>query len=81
VSIFQAAKPAQAFKARCRAGGAPSIHFSEESGGLEPQRVYAHPLSGRSLRPRQVHSPRTALPPGVNKREMAEDGELESQRR
>ena len=35
VSVFQAAKPARAFKARCRAGGAPSI---EERGGADPHR-------------------------------------------
>jgi hypothetical protein len=45
------------FKACCRAGGASSTDFSEESGGLEPQRLYARPLSGRRLHPRQVHSP------------------------
>lgn len=72
VSIFQAAKPARAFKARCRAGGAPSIYFSEESGGLEPQRVHAHPLSGRSLRPWQVHSPRASCSPA--RCEQAGDG-------
>ena len=44
VSIFQAAKPARAFKARCRAGGAPSI---EERGGADPHRERGQPLSGR----------------------------------
>ena len=36
------------FKARCRAGGAPS---REESGGHDPQRSPARPFSGRGLPP------------------------------
>ncbi len=43
------------FKARCRAGG---THSMEESGGPAPHRPSGHPLSGRGLRPWQVHSPR-----------------------
>ena len=57
--------PVRVFKARCRTGGTPPM---EESGGLDPQRSHAQPLSGRRLRPWQVHSP------------CAEDGEFESQR-
>ena len=38
VSSPTAAKPSRVFKARCRAGGAPSIGFHEESGRLELQR-------------------------------------------
>ena len=38
----------------------------EESGGPDPQRLCAHPLSRRGLRPWQVHSP------------WAEDGVLET---
>jgi hypothetical protein len=63
---------------------APAAHlpwFSEESGGLEPQRLYAQPLSGRRPRPWRVHSPlETALLPDVNRQEMEEDGRLERQR-
>jgi hypothetical protein len=36
--------PSRVFKARCRAGGAPSI---EERGGPDPHRCHGHPLSGR----------------------------------
>jgi hypothetical protein len=54
VSSLQAVKPARVFKARCRAGGAPS---RAESGELESQRLRAHPRSKRSPRPWRVHSP------------------------
>lgn len=64
------------FKASCRAGGAPS---REEGGGHDPQRLYAQPLSKRSPPPGgfTLHVGSRA---GVNRREMAEDGEIESQR-
>jgi hypothetical protein len=48
VSIFQAAKPARVFKARCRAG-APSM---AEDGAHDAQRLSgAHTASNRSRRP------------------------------
>jgi hypothetical protein len=59
VSIFQAAKPARVFKARCRAGGAPS---NEESGGPDPQRANVQRLSGQRPRPWRVHSPWSSSP-------------------
>ena len=56
----------------------PAARLPEESGGPDPQRSPAHPFSGRGLPPGrftlQVGSPARC------EREMAEDGELESQR-
>jgi hypothetical protein len=64
------------FKARCRAGGAPSI---EESGGLEPQRE--RPAAFETAPATLAGSlSKSALPPDANGREMAEARELESQR-
>ena len=74
VSSPTAAKPSRVFKARCRAGGAPS---RAESGELESQRVSAHPRSKRSPQPWRVLVPETAPRPGVNRQGMAEDGEFE----
>jgi hypothetical protein len=68
--------PSRVFKARCRAGGAPS---RAESGELESQRSRAHPRSKRSPQPWRVHSP-SSSPAGVNRPGMEEDGRLERQR-
>jgi hypothetical protein len=76
VSSLAAVKPPRAFKARCRAGGAPSI---EESGGPDPQRV--RPAAFEAAPAALAGSLSiSALRPGVNRPEMEEDGRLERQR-
>jgi hypothetical protein len=65
------------FKARCRAGGAPS---TEENDGLEPLRSRAHSPSKRRPPPGGfiLH---VGSPTRCKRREMAEDGDPDSQRR